>query len=142
MVIPLALVGGENPPKSPLLKGRYVGMVKRKRDKLLQIRMTEAEKKRFDAEYSKTRYVSRADFILAMIDEKPVVVVENLTPVLAELRRHGNNLNQIAHRINNADYLNSQSMSKLISRWIEAYDKLINVEQEIKNNAVIQRHKQ
>lgn len=112
-------------------------MVKRKRDKLLQIRVTEAEKKKFNAEYSKTRYISRADFILAMIDEKPVVVVENLTPVLAELRRHGNNLNQIAHRINNADYLNSQPMSQLISRWIEAYDKLINIEQEIKNNTII-----
>ena len=104
--------------------------------------MTEAEKKKFDAEYEKTRFSSRADFILAMINDKPVVVVENLTPVLAELRRHGNNLNQIAHRLNNADYLNSQSMSMVISRWIEAYDKLIKVEQEIKNNAIVQRDKQ
>lgn len=137
----LPSLAGKIPPNPPL-KGRYVGMVKRKRDKVIKIRMTEAEKKKFDAEYEKTRFSSRADFILAMINDKPVVVVENLTPVLAELRRHGNNLNQIAHRLNNADYLNSQSMSMVISRWIEAYDKLIKVEQEIKNNAIVQRDKQ
>lgn len=117
-------------------------MENRKRNKLLQIRMTESEQKRFDEEYAKTRFNSRADFVLALIDKQPIVVIDSLGPILAELRRQGNNLNQMAHKINAANGEDVQPMARLISRWIEAYDRLIELEQEIRANAAIQRNKQ
>lgn len=117
-------------------------MKNRKRDKLLQIRMTENEQKKFDAEYAKTRYNSRADFVMALIDDKPIVVVESLAPIILELRRQGNNINQMAHRINAVNGVDVQPMSMLISRWIEAYDKLLNFEKEVRANAFIKRDKQ
>lgn len=117
-------------------------MENRKRDKVIKLRMTEMEKNKLDSEYAKTRFNSRADYVLALIDKRPIVVIDSLAPILAELRRQGNNLNQMAHKINAANGEDVQPMAQLISRWIEAYDRLIELEQEIRANAAIQRNKQ
>ncbi len=129
-------------PQTPYKKGRYVGMVNRKRDHQILISMTEKEKKKFDEEYSKTRCKSRADFVMALIDDKPIIVIKDIIPVLAELRYQGNNLNQIAHKLNATGSINSAAMRDLIKRWAEAYDKLISIALEVNEGAVARREKQ
>jgi len=117
-------------------------MSNRKRNVFLRIRMTELELERFDKEYCKTRYKSRADFVLALMKKKPIIVINDIIPVLAELRYQGNNLNQIAHKLNGMGSINSAAMSDLINRWAEVYDKLSSIALEVNKGAVVQREKQ
>ena len=138
----LVLVEGAKHPQAPCKKGRYVGMCNRKRNRQIKMAMTELELERFDKEYCKTRYKSRADFVLALVDKQPIVVIESLAPILTELRRQGVNLNQIAHKLNATDAPDIHlQMANLISRWVQVYEKLNELEQEVIANAVIQRSK-
>lgn len=110
-------------------------MINRKRNALIKIRVTATEKARFDAEYAKSGLSSRADFIAALMRDKPVVVVNDLMPVLAELRRQGNNLNQIAHKLNAEGDINSATMTMLIERWMQTFDTLMHTALEVRKNA-------
>lgn len=100
---------------------------------------TAAEAAKFDGEYLKTRYHSRADFVLALLDEKPVVVVESLTATLVELKRQGNNLNQIARLLHGGGQLPDEDIAQLTASWIAAYDSLLKLEGRI-TDALIQSH--
>lgn len=132
----------QSTPKPPVGKVGIVGMSNRKRNMFLRIRMTALELERFDKEYCKTRYKSRADFVLALIEKKPIIVINDIIPVLAELRYQGNNLNQIAHKLNGMGSVNSAAMSDLIKRWAKAYDMLTAIAVEVNKDAVVQRNKQ
>lgn len=112
-------------------------MKNRKRDKAVLMLFTAKEKALFDAEYAKTRFHSRADFILALLADKPVVVVESLTPLLAELKRQGNNINQIAREINGKAAPSEERLEQLIRRWIELYDALVTLAEGAEIDAAV-----
>lgn len=112
-------------------------MKNRTRNKQIWLAFTAAEAAKFDGEYIKTRYRSRADFVLALLDEKPVVVVESLTAALVELKRQGNNLNQIARLLHGGGQLPDEDIAQLTASWIAAYDSLTKLEGRI-TDALIQ----
>lgn len=117
-------------------------MKNRKRNRQIKMAMTDTELKRFDEEYNKTRCKSRTDFVMALLDDKPIIVIKDIIPVLAELRYQGNNLNQIAHKLNATGSINSAAMMDLIKRWAEVYDKLISIVLEVNEGAVANRGQQ
>ncbi len=73
--------------------------VNRKRDKTLTVRLTEKEKNDIEAKAKKAN-LSLTDYISIMNDIKPIYVCEDVKPMLTQLRRIGNNINQIAEKIN------------------------------------------
>lgn len=112
-------------------------MKKRTRNKQIWLAFTASEAAKFDGEYLKTRYRSRADFILALLDSKPVVVVESLTATLVELKRQGNNLNQIVRLLHSGGQLPDEDIARLTESWIAAYDSLTKLEGRI-TDAIVQ----
>ena len=73
--------------------------VKRKRNITLTIRLTEEEKAHIVKMSEKSR-MNMTDYIVALSHLIPINVPENVKPMIIELRRIGNNINQIATRAN------------------------------------------
>ena len=73
--------------------------VNRRRNITLTIRLTEEEKAHI-VNTAKKANLSLTDYIVELSKLVPIVVPENVKPHLIELRRIGNNINQIAARAN------------------------------------------
>ena len=67
------------------------------RNKAITLRMTPEEYDRFKNKMDKAKQKTQTDFILALLQKKPIIVIEDLRPMLQELKRQGNNLNQIVN---------------------------------------------
>lgn len=74
-------------------------MNNRKRDKMLTVRLTSAEKDMIATRASKAK-MSLTDFLVAVSLQTPIHIAENVKPVLVELKRIGNNVNQITTKVN------------------------------------------
>ena len=73
--------------------------VNRRRNITLTVRLTEEEKAHIVNMATKAN-LSLTDYIVELSQLVPIVVPENVKPHLIELRRIGNNINQIATRAN------------------------------------------
>lgn len=68
--------------------------VKRKRNKTLSIRLTEKEQTLIYKKAARAK-MSVTDFIVALSIDKQINIVEDLKPMLAEMKAYGRNLNQL-----------------------------------------------
>ena len=73
--------------------------VNRRRNVTLTVRLTEEEKAHI-VNMAKKANLSLTDYIVELSHLIPIVVPENVKPLLIELRRIGNNINQNATRAN------------------------------------------
>ena len=73
--------------------------VNRRRNITLTVRLTDEEKAHI-VNMAKKANLSKTDYIVELSKLVPIVVPENVKPLLIELRRIGNNINQIATRAN------------------------------------------
>lgn len=83
-------------PNTPKIKKRKGGEIigNRTRKYAYNFRANEQEKNLIDRAIAKSGLTMTA-FVIRAITEKPITVIENGTGILAELKRQGNNLNQI-----------------------------------------------
>ena len=65
----------------------------RKRNKSIPIRVTEDELKQINKKAAKAR-LSRTDYLINCALGKEITLIEDIKPLLTEMRRIGNNLNQ------------------------------------------------
>ena len=73
--------------------------VNRRRNITLTVRLTEDENAHI-VNMAKKAHLSLTDYIVELSKLVPIVVPENVKPLLIELRRIDNNINQIATRAN------------------------------------------
>ncbi len=93
-------------------------------------RATDEELAYFNREYEKSLFSSRTDFILRLLDDKPVVVISELKQTLVELKRQGNNLNQIARQLNQGETVN-HTLADVLKKCYEAYETLLEIGDDI-----------
>lgn len=79
-----------------------------KKDKIITIRVSEKEKKKL-IEKSKIAKLSLSEYLIRQGLDKEIVIVDGLNEVVSELRRIGNNINQLTYlanseRIYNVDF--------------------------------------
>lgn len=72
---------------------------KRTRNKNLALKFTAEEIEEINQKIEKSK-LSKTDFILNCIREKDVIVIDDLTAALVEVRKQGININQIARALN------------------------------------------
>lgn len=70
-----------------------------KKDKIITIRVSEKEKKRL-IEKSKIAKLSLSEYLIKQGLDKEIVIVDGLSEVVSELRRIGNNINQLTYLAN------------------------------------------
>ena len=116
-----------------------------KRHKAITLRMTPEEYDRVHKKIATAKKKNQTDFFLALLDRKPIIVIEDLRPMLQELKRHGNNLNQIARKLNesgnNGDvaFRIIEGATRLMNECWKAYRTIANLEGVVRD-AVIQRN--
>ena len=70
-----------------------------KKDKIITIRANEKEKKKL-IEKSKIAKLSLSEYLIKQGLDKDIVMIDGLNEVVAELRRIGNNINQLIYLVN------------------------------------------
>ena len=74
----------------------------RKRNKVVPVRFSDHELSVIDAN-AKRANMSRTEFLVSSGMDKPIVILDDLKPMLAELRRIGNNVNQLTRKVNSGE---------------------------------------
>lgn len=97
----------------------------RKRDVTLTIRLTAAEKDAIVRNAAKAR-MSLTDYIVASSLLKEIHVAEDTRPLITELKRIGNNLNQISMKIN-AGAFQSYNFQEVIDLQRSIYEELYHI---------------
>lgn len=97
----------------------------RKRNKTLTIRLTEKE---YDAITKKALRsgMSITDFLVAATEQTQIYVAEDTKPLVTELKRIGNNLNQITARIN-AGIFHSYNFQEVIDLQRAIYAEVLRI---------------
>ena len=96
---------------------------KRKRDKTLTIRLTESEKMMIEKKASKAK-LNLTEYIISVSSKSKISVTEDTKPLLLELKRIGNNINQIAMKINSG-VISSYNFDEVISKKKKIYEQLL-----------------
>ena len=94
----------------------------RKRNKTLTIRLTEQE---YDAIIKKVQRsgISMTDFLVTAAQQTQIYVAEDTRPLVTELKRIGNNLNQITAKIN-AGIFRSYNFREVIDLQRAIYEEV------------------
>ena len=96
---------------------------KRKRDKTLTIRLTESEKMIIEKKASKAK-LNLTEYIISVSSKSKISVTEDTKSLLLELKRIGNNINQIAMKINSG-VVSSYNFDEVISMQRKIYEQLL-----------------
>jgi len=107
------------------------------RNKAITLRMTQDEFDYFKSQMDKAKQKTQTDFILAVLRKKPIIVIEDLRPMLQELKRQGNNLNQISRKLNETNSF-GESATKVMNECWKAYRALGALEGVVRD-AIVQR---
>ena len=97
----------------------------RRRDTTLTIRLTNSETERFERN-AKRAGRSITDYLVLLALETPIHVAEDVKPLLIELKRIGNNLNQITAKIN-AGAFRSYNFEDMIDGQKKIYEQLLEI---------------
>ena len=97
----------------------------RKRNQTLTIRLTAAEKDAITRNAAKAR-MNLTDYIVASSLLTEIHVAEDTRPLLTELKRIGNNLNQISMKIN-AGAFTSYNFQEVIDLQNAIYEELYRI---------------
>ena len=97
--------------------------VNRRRNVTLTVRLTEEEKAHI-VNMAKKANLSLTDYIVELSHLVPIVVPENVQPHLIELRRIGNNINQIAMKINSGA-ISSYNFTEVINMQRKIYEQML-----------------
>ena len=74
----------------------------RKRNRVVPVRFTEQELSVVDANAKKAN-MNRTEFLVSSGMNKPIIILDELKPMLTELRRIGNNVNQLTRKANSGE---------------------------------------
>ena len=100
--------------------GKIIG--NRTRQFAYNFRASEQEKNLIDRAIAKSGLTMTA-FVIRAITEKPITVIENGTEILAELKRQGNNLNQVVRNSYNG-FATEEEIKTCIKSLKELYRKI------------------
>ena len=74
----------------------------RKRNRVVPVRFSDHELSVIDANAKRAK-MSRTEYLVSAGMDKPIVILDDLKPMLAELRRIGNNINQLTRKANGGE---------------------------------------
>ena len=101
------------------------------KDKFINFRATEKEKKQLATLAKKTK-MSQSDFIRHAVFNKEIIVIDGLKPLQKELKRIGNNLNQLTTRSNMGQFsvLNLEEVKDKLGEIHKSLAELCDIKNE------------
>jgi hypothetical protein len=107
-----------------------------RRHKAITLRMTPEEFDFFQRQMQTAKQKTQTDFFLAVLSKKPIIVITDCEKVLAELKRHGNNLNQITRALHESATF-GEGAKKVMNECWKSYRAISTLRGDI-INALIQ----
>lgn len=104
-------------------------MANRKKNKQLKFRANPKDHKKIKSKIEKSG-LTQNEFLLRSALDKKIIRTGNLTDVRIELKRIGNNINQIARKINQGNILTAEEKEK----FLEELKKLQAAQNKINKN--------
>lgn len=99
-------------------------MANKTRPKQLSFRVSEEEYKQLQKKISESGK-NQQEYILSCVLEKPIVNTDGIKELLPEMKRQGNNLNQIAKKLNESGYVDyKQELPKTMKEVREVWQLL------------------
>lgn len=98
--------------------------VNRKRDKQIKFYVTEKEYEEIKKKVEKSK-LNQTDYLIKSALNKKIIVVDGLKEILLELSREGNNLNQIAKKINEGEQTDIKEMKKNLMELWDLIEKIL-----------------
>ena len=95
----------------------------RTRQHCYMFRMTKEEKELIDGKV-KASGLSKTDFLIKALSDKPIVCIDNGAEILSELKRQGNNLNQ-AVKNNYFGEATENEILSAVSKCKEVYSAIL-----------------
>lgn len=96
----------------------------RKRDKQIKFYVTEKEYKEIKKKVEKSK-LKQTDYLIKSALNKKIIVLDGLKEILLELSREGNNLNQIAKKINGGEQTDIKEMKKNLMELWDLIEKIL-----------------
>ena len=96
----------------------------RKKDDVILLRCYKEEKKRLK-EKAKQASMNMSQYIIALSENKKIINVDGVIELSLEVRRIGNNINQIAMVANSQRFVNEHQLERLINEMEEVNKKII-----------------
>lgn len=97
----------------------------RRRNETLTVRLTKTEKSEIITKAKRAK-MNLTEFIVALTRQTEIVLPPDTAPIIIELKRIGNNLNQIAAKVNSgAAYV--PDLKSVIENQNRVYDLLLNL---------------
>jgi hypothetical protein len=100
-------------------------MPNRERSKQLNIRLTETEIESLQKKIKKSK-LSQSEYIRKSILEKNIIVIDEIKGLMVELKRVGNNLNQVTRMINTGEVKDSKELEQIKSNLEIVWNEVIN----------------
>lgn len=124
------LVGGFTP--KPLNQKKEENNMHRNRSHQVSFRLSDDEFQILQYKLSQCK-MNKTNFFIFAIRNQRIIVVEDYIQVLAELKRQGNNLNQIAHRFNQYIRVPDEEILSTLHDCRACYQKLYQISDKISN---------
>ena len=100
------------------MKGIKAMSEKRYRDQQMLLRFTSEEKEFFETLFEKSRFTNRNDFIIHLLRHRKIINVRlndgQLNAMHVSLSLIGNNINQIARRINSTNSIYQEDINDIL----------------------------
>ena len=100
------------------MKGIKAMSEKRYRDQQMLLRFTSEEKEFFETLFEKSRFTNRNDFIIHLLRHRKIINVRlndgQLNAMHVSLSLIGNNINQIARRINSTNSIDQEDINDIL----------------------------
>ena len=100
----------------------------RRRNETLTIRVTRAEKEKLKSKARRAK-LSLTDYIAALSDKAVIQPPPDLSPLISELKRIGNNINQITMKVN-AGVAYVPGLDTVIGQQNELYSLLLRMTED------------
>ena len=96
----------------------------RKRDKQIKFYVNEKEYEQIKKNVEKSK-LKQQEYLIKSALNKKIIVVDGLKEILLELSREGNNLNQIAKKINGGEQIDIKEMKKKLMDLWDLIEKIL-----------------
>ena len=100
------------------MKGIKAMSEKRYRDQQMLLRFTSEEKEFFETLFEKSRFTNRNDFIIHLLRNRKIINIRlndgQLNQMHTDLSQIGNNINQIARRINSTNSIYQDDINDIL----------------------------
>ena len=96
----------------------------RKRDKQIKFYVNEKEYEQIKKNVEKSK-LKQQEYLIKSALNKKIIVVDGLKEILLELSREGNNLNQIAKKINEGEQKDIKEMKNKLNNLWDLIEKIL-----------------